>query len=116
MPDKSKVSLQTHSGKTEKTKPLSPTGCKERVITYFLKEMLELILSLGTTFNVLGSAKMDGHGLALGCRNNPKCLLAKFLFHGLVTAKVDLGGDENKRGGRTVMTDLGNPLGVNIPE
>lgn len=85
-------------------------------MTYFLEEMLELILSLGTTFNVLGSAKMDGHGLALGCRNNPKPLLAMFLFYGLITAQVDLGGDEKKRSGGAVTTDLGNPLGVNIPE
>lgn len=84
--------------------------------THLVKDVLELVLSKGGTFDVFDSAQLLGHAIAVLLSDGLHLLASQLLPHGGVIAQIGLGADDQAGDAGAVVSDLGEPLLADIFE
>jgi hypothetical protein len=90
---------------------------------YFIKDILESLLSQCRTLDVLDSAELSGHSLAILSLNRLHLLLTKLAEDGVLVvtlllrwAQIELGTDDQAGDARAVVVDFGEPLLADVLE
>lgn len=78
--------------------------------TYLIEDILQLELSQGRALDVLDSAQVLRHPLAILFPHRLHLLLTKLLAHLRVVAQIGLSADDETRHAGAVVVDLGEPL------
>lgn len=81
---------------------------------YLVKHILQLILRKSTAFDVLNSAEILGHTLAVFPSHGCHLLLGQLFPYALIIAQIDLGADNEARDAGAMVVDLGEPLLANV--
>jgi len=84
--------------------------------TYLIEHILQLELRESRALNILDSAKVLGHTLAILFPHRLHLLLAKLLAHLRVIAQICLGANNEARHAGAVVVDLGEPLFSHVLE
>ena len=84
--------------------------------TYLIENILQLELRKSRAFDVLDSAKILGHTLAIFFPHRLHLLLAKLLAHLVVLAQICLSANNEARHAGAVVVDLGEPLFSHVLE
>ena len=78
--------------------------------SYLVEHILQLELRKSRALDVLDSAEVLGHALAILFPHRLHFLLAKLLAHLWVVTQICLGADDETRHTGAVVVDLGEPL------
>ena len=84
--------------------------------SYLIEHILQLELRKSRALDILDSAKILGHTLAIFFPHRLHLLLAKLVAHLLVFAQICLGANNKARNARAVVVDLGEPLFPHVLE
>lgn len=84
--------------------------------THLIEHILELILRQGRALDILDSAQLLSHPLAILPPNRAHLLLAQLLLDALVVAQIGLGADDQAGHARAVVVDLWEPLFAHVLE
>lgn len=83
---------------------------------YLVENILQLELRESRALNVLDSAKVLGHTLAILFPHRLHLLLAELLAHLRIIAQICLGANNEARHAGAVVVDLGEPLFSHVLE
>lgn len=87
---------------------MDPVGYHFRA--YLVKNVLELVLRQGRALNVLDSAKLSRHPLAVLALDRRHPLLCQLVLYRSVLPQIHLCAHDQTRHARTVVVYLGKPL------
>ena len=82
--------------------------------THLVKDILELVLSKGGTFDVFDSAQLLGHAIAVLLSDGLHFLASQLLPHGGVIAQIGLGADDQAGNAWAVVVDFREPLFADV--
>lgn len=84
--------------------------------THLVKDILELVLSKGGTFDVFDGTQLLGHAIAILLSDGLHLLASQLLPHSGIIAQIGLGADDEAGDAGAVVSDLGEPLLANVFE
>lgn len=85
-------------------------------LPYLIKHILELELRQSTALDILDSAELLGHPLAVLPSHGGHLLLGQLLSDAGVVSQIDLGADDEAGDAGAVVVDLGEPLLADVLE
>jgi hypothetical protein len=91
-----------------------PQGIKEE--PHLIEHILQLELRKSRALDILDSAKILGHALAIFFSYRLHFLLTKLLAHLRVVTQIGLGANNETRHARAVVVDLGEPFFPDVLE